>query len=234
MPFKSVLAFIFLTGCLFAESTSGSMLTNTSTSTLTTVTAVLPDLKPELEAQGKEIDRLKAAQAKLENADKELNAKYEVLNKANTEVLASLKNIDAGMKLLGDRVTASEKALEILKVKIDSLNEEIAAINKKADADRLILSGLKTQSESFKVKLDIAQDDIKVRSDEIKALKDALSIIRSNINSNITDTIELKKTIGELKAKESGKPAEGIMSWEYLGIVTSGVAVLALVLSIAK
>ena len=236
MHFKLLLALIFFTGCIFAQSSKSTDTRDTGITNVTVpaVTPVLPDLKPELEAQGKEIDKIKAAEAKLENAYKELSVKFDALIKSNSEILGSLKSLETGMKLYTEKLSAEDKSIESLKVRLDEVNEEIAAINKKVETDKVILTGLKTQSESFKVKLDIAQDDIKVRSDEIKALKDAMSIMRSNINSNTTDTIELKKLVNELKAKESGKPAEGIMAWEYLGIVTSGVAVLALVLSIVK
>ncbi|MFH1074717.1 MAG: hypothetical protein V1752_06485 [Candidatus Firestonebacteria bacterium] len=224
MLFKILIAVIVFVGGFSGQNVSGT----------TSTVAALPDLKPQLEEQGKEISQVKAAQEKLENSYKELSAKYEALFKSNFEILTALKAFEADMKSSGEKLASSEKNIESLKVKLDLESEEIAALNKKAEADKLILTGLKTQTESFKVKLDIARDDIKVRSDEIKALKDAFSILRGNINSNISDTIELKNAVNEIKAKESGKPAEGIMAWEYLGIVTSGVAVLALVLSIVK
>ncbi|OGF46809.1 MAG: hypothetical protein A2452_03820 [Candidatus Firestonebacteria bacterium RIFOXYC2_FULL_39_67] len=214
-----------------AESTSGTPATTTS---MITSVPVLPNLKPELDKQGQEIEQIKVAHEKIENSYKELNAKYEALVKANSEILKTFKAFEAGLKVNGDKLTIAEKNLENLKVTLDVVNEALAETNKKAEADKLILTGLKTQTESFRVKLDIAKDDIKVGSDEARALKDALSIMRTNFNSNITDTIELKKSVSEIKVKESGKPAEGIMAWEYLGIVTSGVAVLALVLSITK
>jgi len=230
MSFKTLYILILSAGCLLGQSTPA---TNTAPVTVTAAAPVI-NFKPELEAQAKDLAEVKAGQEKLENNYQELKAKYGLLSKADAEVQAALKVLEDGLKLYEGKLAVADKNLEELKLKLGVFKEEVAGINKRAEEESMQTNSLKTGVEAFKVKLQIAEDDIKVRSDEIKALKDTLLIMRGNLNSNITDTIEIKQALSELKEKERGKKGESILDWEYLGVVTSGVAVLALILAIAK
>ncbi|MCX5776882.1 MAG: hypothetical protein NTX32_04570 [Candidatus Firestonebacteria bacterium] len=222
MVIRIISAIVIFYCCAGAE--DSIVVSSTSATSNGSLAVTVPgDLKPQLEAQGKEIEKLKAAQKKLDE-----------LGKSNLELQAALKALNTVVENHRNMLASTDKGLDKINLSLETVKEEFAALNKKSENDSFILDSLKVLSDSCKVKLEISQDDIKVKSDEIKALKEVLSILKANIDSNIADTIELKRVINEIKARESGRQTEGIISWEYLGVVTSGVAVLALVLAIVK
>ena len=222
MVIRIISAIVIFYCCAGAE--DSIVVSSTSANSNGSLAVTVPgDLKPQLEAQGKEIEKIKTAQKKLEE-----------LGKSNLELQAALKALNTLVENHRNMLASTDKGLDKINLSLETVKEEFAALNKKSENDSFILDSLKVLSDSCKVKLEISQDDIKVKSDEIKALKEVLSILKANIDSNIADTIELKRVINEIKARESGWQTEGIISWEYLGVVTSGVAVLALVLAIVK
>ena len=203
-----------------------------STTVVTVKEAV--NYKPQLDALVKEISQLKNAQNALEKTNKELSARLEVQVKANEELVALTKKQDATFKLFGDKIVSFDKGIEGLKVKTDLLNDSFAALSKKLETQETALSSLKVSLDSFKVKLDIIQDDMKVGSDQVKALKDTIAINKGNVDSLISDNMEIKRQLKEINAKTSSKKEEGVMGWEYWGVVASGIGVLALIIAIVK
>ena len=226
MACKVLSALIFAGGVLAAQTFGVTPENSISATTLVTVKEAV-NYKPQLEQQAKEISGLKTANNLLETANKEVSLKLDVLSKTNEEFLAALKKQDATLKLIKEELVSLEKNREDLIKKLEILRDSLAELNKKIE------DGNQTFS-TFKVQLEIARDDIKVKSDELRALKDIISINRGNIDSIISDGIDMKRQLREINAKTSSKTEEGLLGWEYWGVVASGIGILALILAIAK
>lgn len=233
MVYKIISLFIVAGTIMAAELPAVTPETTIVSTTVVTVKEAV-NYKPQLDALVKEISQLKNAQNALEKTNKELSARLEVQVKANEELVALTKKQDATFKLFGDKIVSFDKGIEGLKVKTDLLNDSFAALSKKLETQETALSSLKVSLDSFKVKLDIIQDDMKVGSDQVKALKDTIAINKGNVDSLISDNMEIKRQLKEINAKTSSKKEEGVMGWEYWGVVASGIGVLALIIAIVK
>ncbi|MFH1824044.1 MAG: hypothetical protein ABH873_02305 [Candidatus Firestonebacteria bacterium] len=128
-----------------------------------------------------------------------------------------------------------QSSLKNIQERIDNLiknNEEISK-----SIDKLILDKLTNEVEGFKVKFDIVNDEIKIKSDDIKSIRESISVLKKNLDSNIENTVECRKLINETldqKDKEKNASIDNVLKWEYWGVVASGLAVIALILAIAK
>lgn len=190
--------------------------------------------KPQLDAQTKEINQLKNAQSAMEKSSKEISARLEVQIKANEELLSLIKKQDGSLKIYSEKIASLEKTLEGFKAKLDLISDLFAGLNKKLETEEMVSSTLKISSDSFKVKLDIMQDDIKIKSDEIRNIKDSISMNKGNVDSVISDNIDMKRQLREINAKASTKTDPGILGWEHWGVVATGVGVLALIIAVVK
>ncbi|GEM_PF-2108292 len=231
---SKILVSLLIAGGVMTAQTGAATAETTVVSTTVVSVRENPEFKLRLDQQAKEISQLQAARAALEKANKELSLKLEALSKTNEKLLAAVKLNDTGAKALEDKLGVLEKTLEELKAQLDLMNNSFLDSSKKIETGVLGLAALKTTEEAFKVKLEITQDDIKVKSDEITALKDTISMNKGNIDAVILDNLELKRQLKEINAGVNSKKDEGILGWEYWGVVASGIGVLALIIAAAK
>lgn len=156
-------------------------------------------------------------------------------NAVNTD-LNSIKKIEEQMLQNSNKINLIEKEITEIKNRLDFINEEILKINTSNQKDKLTIENISSLVDGFKIKFDIMEDEIKVKMDDIKSLREMFSMLKKNMEKNIEDTVECKKAIKELQeAKNIEKPgAEDILKWQYWGITAGGIAFLAIVLAIVK
>lgn len=171
-----------------------------------------------------------------QNNLKNIQEKIDNLIKNNEEILKSIKSIEDNSKLYNDKFSLIEKETEDIKSRIDHINEDILKLNTNQSDDKLTLNKLTNEIEGFKLKFDIVNDEIKIKTDDIKSIRESISVLKRNLDSNIENTVECKKSLTELLAQKNNKEQtiEDTLKWEYWGVVAGGVAVIALILAIAK
>ena len=239
MAFRALAVVLVLCGVFTAATDNPALAAKEITPQVSVATTVVTgketiNYKVQLDQHTKELEALKASQTALEKTQKELSAKVMPLDKADDELLAALKKQETVLNLYADRLTAVEKNLEGLKLTLETVNESVDAMKKKEETDSETLNKFTSRLDSFKLNLDIAQDDIKVKSEESKVIKDSIAMMKNNIDSNVTDNIDLKKQLREMSAKSETKVDKGILGWENWGVVAAGVGVIALIIAIAK
>jgi len=83
----------------------------------------------------------------------------------------------------------------------------------------------------------MAGDELKVKDDDIKSIRDNLMILTKNMESNAENINELKKAFKEVQAKQSANEKntkEDPLQWTYWSLIASGVAIIALIVALGK
>ena len=169
-------------------------------------------------------------QIDFQNNLKDIQEKIDSLSKSNEEILKFIKNMENSFKLYDDKFSLIEKEIIDIKEKFNNINQEIFKLdaNNKLALDKL---------EDFRLKFDMINDDIKIKADDIKSIRESISVLKRNLETNIENTVECKKSLMELSSQKSNKEqtiVEDVLKWEYWGVVASGIAVIALILAITK
>ena len=175
--------------------------------------------------------------ANLENSIKDLQGKIDSINKTNYDSSKKLAEIEKEFSRISDSFTRLGEKFSELSVKLNFTNEEILKLNTSQSSEKKSLETIKESIEGFKLKFDIIQDEIKVKTDDIGSLRQTLSILKSNLDSNIEDTVACKKALREIQQEKTDKGVKvekSVLEWEYWGVVASGVAVLALIFAVGK
>jgi len=169
-------------------------------------------------------------QIDFQNNLKDIQEKIDSLSKSNEEILKFIKNMENSFKLYDDKFSLIEKEIIDIKEKFNNINQEIFKLdaNNKLALDKL---------EDFRLKFDMINDDIKIKADDIKSIRESISVLKRNLETNIENTVECKKSLMELSSQKSNREqtiVEDVLKWEYWGVVASGIAVIALILAITK
>ena len=160
----------------------------------------------------------------------ELSAKQAELSGEILTIKGSARWLSEKINLVSKDVTAEKKAVELLEPEFRKAQE---------DLDKALKQSVSFADEidTLKTKLNYLEDESKVRTDDLKSLRENIAALKNSVDGNTESLVDCRKSYQQLREdlnKCNRLSNEDPVSWPYWGVAGTAVGVLALILAIVK